>query len=445
MRGQRILFISLGLNAILAIFLIAHRHRGTPVDPPATNSQVADTNVKTRVVVRKQFFAWQELESSDYQAYITHLREIGCPAQTIRDIIIADVNQLFAKRRLAEVPTADQQWWRAEPDTNFVQAASAKALALDQERRDLLKTLLGPNWDTAEIAAHPPLALNGPLLGELSPETKNAVQEIIARSQQRTKDYLDAQKAAGGKPSPAELARLNQQTRTELAQVLNPAQLEEFLLRYSDTASSLRLQLKGIDLSPEEFRNLFRITDPLDQQIQLASGTTDERNLQLALGKQIVEALQNVLGPDRYQAYRMNLDPAYRDAVNLANDAGAPPEAITALYRLNQAVLQEQNRIRNDPTLTDDQRKTQLAALDQQQQNASDQILGLAPAPPPPAPPLPPGLDGMQVHQYSPGETIDQIAAQYGVTSLSILNANPNLNFNNLSRGAPIGIPRPQQ
>jgi len=40
--------------------------------------------------VRRQFFSWQQLESPDYQTYVANLRDIGCPEQTIRDIIIAD-------------------------------------------------------------------------------------------------------------------------------------------------------------------------------------------------------------------------------------------------------------------------------------------------------------------------------------------------------------------
>jgi LysM repeat protein len=113
---------------------------------------------------------------------------------------------------------------------------------------------------------------------------------------------------------------------------------------------------------------------------------------------------------------------------------------------VNRASLDEQNRILNDPTLTADQKAQQLKALEQKQQLASDQILGVPPpAPAAVAPPLPPVPQPAQVdiHPYSPGETIDQIAAQYGVTPAAILNANPNLNFNNLSRGTGINIPRP--
>ncbi|HZQ46916.1 MAG TPA: LysM domain-containing protein, partial [Verrucomicrobiae bacterium] len=59
-------------------------------------------------------------------------------------------------------------------------------------------------------------------------------------------------------------------------------------------------------------------------------------------------------------------------------------------------------------------------------------------------PPLPPAVAPAQYHNFSPGETVDRIAAQYGVTPNSIFNANPNLDFNRLPRGATIRIPQSQ-
>ena len=40
--------------------------------------------------------------------------------------------------------------------------------------------------------------------------------------------------------------------------VLSPEQLDEYLLRYSRCANTLRNELRGLNVSPEEFRSLFR-------------------------------------------------------------------------------------------------------------------------------------------------------------------------------------------
>ncbi|HXC98664.1 MAG TPA: LysM domain-containing protein, partial [Verrucomicrobiae bacterium] len=410
------------------------------IDISTDASNSAANRPRTQFVVRKQFFNWSQVESPDYPVYIARLREIGCPEETIRDIVIADVNKLYANKRLDEVPTQDQEWWRSTPDTNLIAAAAAKTQALEQERRALLNTLLGPNWQV-EDAERKELALNGPVLGDLSPETKQAVRDIVARYQKDKQAYLDARRANGQAADPADVARAEQAMRADLSKILTPAQLEEFLLRYSSTAADLRNQLRDFNVTADEFRAIFRLRDPIAQQIALASGPNTSPTELAAEQKEMQDAIKNVLGPDRFQSLQLSQDPAYRDAVSVAAQYGAPSNVVQALYRLNLAAKAEQDRINNDPTLSPDQKAAQLQALADQEQATGDQLLGLT-QPDAPAPPLPP--PPMQIHAYSPGETIDQIAAQYGVSAASIINANPDLNLNTLSPRTPIRIPQKQ-
>lgn len=302
MRRSLILIVSAGLNVVLAaaLFFPAHREASAP-PAAATNLPPGDVSnrIKTQVVVRRQYFTWNEVESSDYRIYIARLRDIGCPERTIRDIVVADVNELYARKRMSEVVTPDQHWWRSDPDTNVVMAANLKLQALDQERRGLLASLLGPNWE-AEDLSRSIIPLNGPVLGELSPEVKQSVQNIVARAQQRLQGYLNAQQSQGRQPDPVELTRLGQQMRSELATVLNPAQVEEFLLRYSPTANELREQLRGFAVTPDDFR-LFRLRDPIAQQMHLLNpdDAVNAPRLQ-ALQKQLDDSLKQVLSPDQY-------------------------------------------------------------------------------------------------------------------------------------------------
>ena len=441
MRRGPLLIVSVAVNVVFAAMLIHLAHRPSPpvVDISSDVSNAA-VRAKPLVVVRKQFFSWSQVESPDYPVYIARLRDIGCPEETIRDIVIADVNKLYANKRLDEVPTVDQEWWRSTPDTNLIAAAAAKTQELEQERRALLNTLLGPNWQV-EDAERPVLALNGPVLGDLSPETKQAVRDVVTRYQKSRQAYLDTHGTNGQPVDPVELARTEQAMRADLSKLLTPAQLEEFLLRYSSTAADMRSQLRDFNVTPDEFRAIFRLRDPIAQQMALASGPNTSPDELAAQQKEMQDAIKNVLGADRFQALQLSQDPAYRDAAAVAAQYDAPSNVVQALYRLNLAAKAEQDRINKDPNLTPDQKADQLQALADQEQATGDQLLGLTQpdVPTPPMPPLP-----MQVHAYSPGETIDQIAAQYGVSAASIINANPNLNLNTLSPRTPIRIPPKQ-
>ena len=385
MRGRVVLWVSLGLNIALAAVLLRNF---PPVPMENNNAQGAKSMVvdsgrlyKTNVVVRRQNFTWEEIESADYSSYIANLRAIGCPEATIRDIIVADVNQLFARRRATQVVTAEQQWWRSEPDPDVTQAASEKLKSLEDERRTLLTTLLGPQWESSyyPYPAHPNSPpLDGPILGALPPEVKQELRDIESRAAERRQAYLDNMQKEGSQPDPAELARMRQQTRGELADVLDPEQMEEYLLRYSNHAAALRAELHGLTSTPEGFRRLFRSTDPIDQEIQLLAGENDPAGLKRRqeLEQQRDQALQHALGPDDYKKYKLLQDPIYRDAQTVAQQSGAPPEKILPLYEINRATDQEQQNIHNDLTLTGEQKAQKLEAIQTTQQIALRKLLG---------------------------------------------------------------------
>src|SRR5207245_2433798 len=100
--------VSLGVNVLLAAgWLLAGRHSDGHQSSPGSIAQDSAPQSRTNVLLRRQFFSWNEVETADYPTYIANLRAIGVPEQTIRDIIIADVNALYARRRSTEVVTPE--------------------------------------------------------------------------------------------------------------------------------------------------------------------------------------------------------------------------------------------------------------------------------------------------------------------------------------------------
>ena len=452
MRWRVIALVSLGVNIALAAgWLFVTRQQAAKVAAAlAALSQPPTIQTTTNFVARRQLFSWREVESADYPTYIANLRQIGCPEQTIRDIIIAEVNELYSRRRATELLTAEQQWWRSEPDTNVVRAAAEKSRELEDERHALLTRLLGPNWETGDLASiprpsRPGVVLDGAVLGTLPADTKQAIQNVSVRSQDRMQAYLDAQRRAGKEPDPVDLAKLRQQTRDELARLLSPPELEEFLLRYSQDANDLRAglgQLRFFDATPDEFRAVFRATDALDQRIQLLADAKDESSVEArkALENQRENAIKVALGPERYEEYRMLQDPAYRDAAAAAQEAGTP-EAVQTLYAIKLASLAEQNRIRGDTNLTAEQKNIELKRAELEQLQANTVATGQdLPPEPPPLPPTPP--QPRKVYVLGPGDSAATIALMYGLPVSAIKAANPKVDFNRLKPGDAITIPR---
>jgi hypothetical protein len=442
-------FVSLGVNvALIAVWLPGlHSKLEQSGLSPGTTSAQAVAGGQTNILWRRQFFTWQEVESPDYTVYISNLRTIGCPEQTIRDIIIADVNALYARRRATELITPDQQWWRSEPDTNVLQVALEKSRGLEEERRGLLTRLLGITWEAGDLnslprPSRPGLILDGPVLGSLPAETKQALQELHVRSEERMQAYLDAQRLQGKSVDPTELAKLRQQTRDELAHVLPPGQLEEFLLRYSQYANNLRAslgELQYFSATPDEFRAVFRATDSLDQQIQLLADSTDAASVQArkALETQKENAIKIALGQKRYEEYQMLHDPLYRDAVASAEQAGTP-EAARTIYQINLAAASTMDALRSNANLTADQKAIEQKQLELDQLKASALAAGQQLPSDTPTPQAAP----RRTYTLRPGDTPAVIGLIYGVPEGAIRAANPNLDFRRLRPGDSINLPR---
>jgi hypothetical protein len=373
------------VSTVLLVVFLAERMQSTKpprIEPAAIapdEPELAATTIKTNVVVRRQFFTWQELESNDYPTYIANLRAIGCPELTIRDIIVADVNQLYARKKAVEILTPDHQWWRSEPDLDLTQAALDQLQFLEAERKELLARLLGPDWD---ITAPPPsrfVYLTGPVLGNLPAETKQAVQAIAARGQRAREEYLAAQRAAGEPANPAELARIHRQTRQDLAGVLTGEQLEEYLLRYSPVAETMRQEFASFGIDSNEFRSIFRLREPLEDQLQVLDGDDlINRKRRQTLESQREAALQQYLGLERYRMFKLSQDAEFRAAQTAAERVQAPAEAVIPLYEINRASELERQRIRADGALTAEEKAAALRTVQAQQEETLRVILGPA-------------------------------------------------------------------
>ena len=394
-----ILALSLGLNVLLAgaaYWGWRHARDASRPDAPPAKPDLAAPQLQPPVVVRRQFMDWSELESTNYATYIGNLRAIGCPEATICDIIVADVNQVYAGKRAAESARIDMPWWRADADQLVGQAQLEVLQRLDAERRDLLQSLLGPGWEQCESGTADPVGvrLAGPVLGQLPPETRRAVEEIAARAALRMQKLLAQDQDQDQAVDPAELARLRQQSRAELARVLTPAQLEEYLLRYSETAGGLRSLLgsSGLSVTEEEFRHLFRSRDALDQQ---PGGGAGPKRRELESSWEL--SLKQTLGAERYLQYQLAQDPVYRTTRASLADLGAPVSVLPPVYEVNRLAAATRQRIESDRTLTAQERELAIRHVEEERAKSVQRILernleaypGGAGAEEPGLPPLP--------------------------------------------------------
>lgn len=383
MRTRAALLLSFLLNLALGYVLFNSAHhtsKPTPLSEVVVQRIEAPGIIKTNLVVRRLNFTWSQIETNDYRAYIQNLRAIACPESTIRDIIVADVTSLYERKRLTEIVTPEQQWWRSNPDGAVAQAAMQQAHSLELEKRALLDELLGSHWQGSsnwEAVAFN-TRFDGPILGELSAESKEALRVLEMRNSQQRLDYISARQSDGEPVDPGELKRLQDESRAELAKILSPAQVEEYLLRYSDVAQNMRRELQGFEVSPEEFRKIFRGREELDQQSRLGLTGTDVVSVQHQqdMAKQREAGLEEALGSDRFRLYQYTQDPLFRDAQSSAQEMGIAADMVLPIFEINRAAELERQRIQGNVGLSSEDQAAAWASAAEKRDESLRQVLG---------------------------------------------------------------------
>lgn len=128
---------SLVLNAALVaclLYLLATQRHLQNISPPPVGVETTQPlqSIQTAPVFepppaqqsQSEPFRWSQLQSaSDYRIYIKNLRNIGCPEQTLRDIVSGNVDRAFvAERRQLNLDSDgnDPGPWSAPAEMRFI-------------------------------------------------------------------------------------------------------------------------------------------------------------------------------------------------------------------------------------------------------------------------------------------------------------------------------------
>lgn len=345
------------------------------VGQPSVAGSVSEAGKSAKAIT------WSDLETPEYVAYLDRLRAVGCPEERVRMVVVADADEWLLQQRISQAVANDFPWWKAEPIQGAGEALGDKYEQFRTRRNLLVSKLLGSVPEEPAVAGGDvPIAVNlaGPVLGALPREKFNAVQEICARSLDRHQGYYNNRQNEGIFLNQGDLARLREQTRTDLAVVLTPEELEEFLLRYSHNANRLRTELAALEPTPDEFRTVFRAVDALEHRLQLEFGAVDSLSARQRedFERQREDAIRGVLAPERYQRYLVGRYPLFRQAQLAVRRAGLADAVVLPFY---EALNQHESRRRevlNNSTLNAEQRQLALQEIEKSKEAGIRKALG---------------------------------------------------------------------
>jgi len=178
------------------------------------------------------------------------------------------------------------------------------------------------------------------------------------------------------------LKKLQKAKEAELAGMLSPEEFEEYELRASPTANGLRSQMSGFQPTEEEFRKIFRLQKVFDNEFNQAFDSTDDTQVDVkSRAQQDAQAALNAeikktLGDTRYNQWARVQDGDYKTLTQVADRFQLPQETTDKIYQMKQEAEKLQQKIDNNPNLTDQQRAAALAGIARETEKSVSAMMG---------------------------------------------------------------------
>jgi hypothetical protein len=390
MKSKAFFAFSITLNVALAgvaIYLATSRSRpeatlssdAVPtVGAPNSGNRSARTLMAVVTNHTVHAFDWRMVESEDYRKYITNLRAIGCPEETIRDIIVADVNKLFEQRRREITASTNRfEYWKGgnvfasviDPDR------IEKLQELDKEKRALLRELLGvePEQKPEFLANFNPFET---MLDFLPASKQSQIMDVYMKYQAKMAKTLN-----GGTTDADDMKAMQKAQKemdAELAAMLSPQDYREYQLRMSQTAMTMRTQLGSFEPTQQEFDKIFDLRKGFDDEFGMFGGmgsTREDQQKRASAQKELDAQIKTLLGEQRFAEYQRSQDWNYQNLYRITEKYGLSKESANKVYDMQQLAQAEAAKVRSNKDLTPEQRQEALKGIRTETEKSIQDVL----------------------------------------------------------------------
>ena len=251
---------------------------------------------------------WRSLESGDYQTYVQNLQAIGCPPQTIRVIVTADVISAFAGKRAEDLAARYQDfpYWKSDPSEMKAEAAvAAQRQAIDAKMSGVLQFLLGADTDLPDFSQLWKRETLDYELAFLTSAKRQATEAILldcAKVNRQMGELADGDDLTQDTNALQRILQVYQDEQSALRALLAPDEYEQVEMTTSWTANNLRHAMVHFEPTAEEFRVIFDAWQRNDDHLARihALRLPDPGHLEDA----VYAKIKTQLSAARYQQYR---------------------------------------------------------------------------------------------------------------------------------------------
>jgi hypothetical protein len=301
------------LLALLALSAVANavfalRHTRSPESSMAPTLKAPAPPSAPQAVPSVEPEIWARLAADDLAA-AEDLITAGFPADIVRALVRAQINEQF--RRREDALYREVTYWRFPFRAGHrVPVNPVLVLDLEREKRAMLQRYV-PS-DNATRGA--------PALDFLSQEKRVAVQLLREDFAALRGKLIGSVRGAISSAENQELNYLMKAERDELTQLLTPAELAEYDLRFSPEAYKLRRLLDAFEPTEAEFRAL--------------APFIEKRNSELPLDTE--KRIKEFFGEERAAHFKRSRDVRYRSLLDISRTHKIPQEKTLEAYAWQQ-------------------------------------------------------------------------------------------------------------
>jgi hypothetical protein len=389
MNAKTLLILSLAANLLLGMLAFRKSPPPTPEVPKTENpaktatansAVIAQDTSPNRAVAKPSPKAtpmtWEKVESPDYKEYIQNLRSLGVPEETIRDIILADVEKLYKeKKRVARGPAKQFEYWKGGNPFNMAMDPEAmkKMTALEKEKNEMIRQM-GIEPDSRNTAMS---AMMNPFeaMMDFLPETKRT--KLMETMMEMQAEMAKAQE--GGQPDPKKIGEAQKAMELRIKEMLTPDEFRDYEMRMSMTANMMRQETGVYEPSQEEFNKLYDIRKAFDDEHSIfnrGNESPEERKARTAAEKVLEKEIEAALGTERYEDYKLAKDWNFRQTLTAAKSSGLGLSEAKGVWEIKRLAEDEAKNVRRNKELARDAKNDALRQIRNASENEIKGVFG---------------------------------------------------------------------
>jgi hypothetical protein len=397
MRISLIILLSLATNVVLALVWFRVDYIASPAGDVSTRTAVTvpvagqSNAAANEVDGLPAQSSWSDVQTDDLKEFVRRLRAFGCPEETIKDLVLAQLNRSYSikQRAIGQNNFNPTDYWKPYKQ-HFDPVESKKNRERSHQMRDMQKEktaliveLFGVDVEKQrrkeEGLDNEDWGWNSGGLAYLPEPKRDAVQKYLDDFQDKEQEFYASIQGSWDADARARQKQLEQEKMAGLAQILTPEEVREYALRNSQMASQVQSEIRGVDLTLDQYEKLFDIRSKYGDSVYNYgdAGNDADAVKQIEQNKKDLQSdIAATLGTGTAQELERAQDYNYQQLNSLANHYDLPADTATKVYDFKGAAEKAVQDLSANTDLTPEQQQAAQAQIKAETEQAVKTAFG---------------------------------------------------------------------